>query len=125
MAGAGAILLVEDDPVLGPLLVSLLESGGHTNVLLAADAPDAHALVERFGGEIAVLVVDVGLPSLRGDQLAHRLAARLPRLRVVLMSGYVDERARPPGTPASWRSLAKPFTAEELLAAVASALDAE
>lgn len=117
---AGAILVVEDDPVLGPLLVSLLEAGGHGTVLLAADAPDAHAAVERFGGEVSVLVVDVGLPSQRGDLLAHELAARFPTLRVVLMSGHVDERGRPPGTPDAWLSLEKPFTAAQLLATVAS-----
>jgi DNA-binding NtrC family response regulator len=117
---ADAILVVEDDPTLGPLLVSVLEAGGHGTVLLAADAPYAHGAVDRFGGEVAVLVVDVGLPSQRGDQLAHELAARFPGLRVVLMSGHVDERARPPGTPDSWLSLTKPFTAAQLLATVAS-----
>ena len=118
----GAILVVEDDPILGPLLVSLLEAGGHGTVLLAADAPDAHAAIEQFGGDVAVLVVDVGLPSLRGDQLAHQLAARFPGLRVVLMSGHVDERGRPPGTPDSWLSLEKPYTAAQLLATVAALL---
>ena len=122
---AGAILLVEDDAVLGPLLVSLLEAGGHANVLLAADAPDAHAAVERAGGEIALLVVDVGLPSQRGDLLAHELARRVRGLRVILMSGHVDERGRPPGTPESWLSLQKPFTAAQLLATVASLSAAE
>lgn len=122
---AGAILVVEDDPVLGPLLVSLLEAGGHGTVLLAADAPEAHAVVERFGGEVAILVVDVGLPSQRGDLLAHDLATRFRGLRVVLTSGHVDERGRPPGTPDAWLSLEKPFTAAQLLATVASLSSAD
>ena len=122
---AGAILLVEDDPILGPLLVSLLEAGGHGTVLLAADAPEAYAAVERLGGEVAVLVVDVGLPSQRGDLLAHQLTARIPGLRVVLMSGHFDERSRPPGTPDAWLILGKPLTAAQLLASVESLLGAQ
>jgi DNA-binding response OmpR family regulator len=121
----GAILVVEDDPILGPLLVSLLETGGHPTVLLAVDATAALDAVDAFGGEIALLVADLGLPSQRGDRLAHRLAARFSRLRVILISGHLDERGRPPGTPDSWLSLSKPFTAAELLAAVASLLDGE
>jgi DNA-binding NtrC family response regulator len=114
---SGAILLVEDSPVLGPLLQAVLTGGGHPEVLLAADAPEALAVAQRYGGEISVLVTDLGLPSTRGDLLAHELQRRIPGLAVVI-SGYTDHRGVPIGALPAWKRLEKPFTMESLIAAV-------
>jgi two-component system cell cycle sensor histidine kinase/response regulator CckA len=118
----GSILVVEDDSVLGPLLEMLLRGSGHTEVLLAPDAPEAMSVARSHPRGISLLITDLGLPSKRGDALARELLALYPRLRVILMSGYTDERGKPAGAPASWVMLQKPFTVERLMAAVNSSL---
>lgn len=119
---SAAILLVEDSPILGPLLASMLKASGHHEVLFAPDAPEALTTAAGYCGEISLMVTDVGLPSKRGDVLARELTALYPHMRVLLISGYTDERGRPADAPASWRTLEKPFTIEGLLAAVERSL---
>jgi DNA-binding response OmpR family regulator len=118
----GAILVVDDDSILGPLVEMLLRGGGHTDVLLAPDAPEALSVARSYPRDISLLIADLGLPSLRGDALARELLALYPRLRVILMSAYTDDRGRPAGAPPSWRMLEKPFTVEGLLATVKATL---
>jgi two-component system cell cycle sensor histidine kinase/response regulator CckA len=52
---------------------------------------DALELARRFQGEIALLVTDVVMPLISGRELADRLSAAHPRLRVLFMSGYTDD----------------------------------
>ena len=118
-----AILIVEDDPQLGPLLVTMLRQSGHERVLLANDAPEAIATAMAHRDEIELLISDVGLPSRRGDALAADLAGRLPGIGVLLMSGSPNERKSRVSVPAGWSLLDKPFSREALLAAVAIALE--
>jgi CheY-like chemotaxis protein len=72
---------------------------------------------------VRLLVTDVVMPGLGGHALAERLRAQRAGLPVLFMSGYAvpDE---PGGGPAVAPLLAKPFTAEELLAAVGEAAGA-
>jgi len=116
-AGA-AILLVEDDDMVRSFASSVLSNAGYT-VLEASDATSAIE-VAQSGLNPRALITDVVMPGMSGPELA----AELPHLPALYISGYVeDERRRRllEAAPSS-RFLAKPFRADELLDALVDVL---
>lgn len=119
-AGAGRrVLVVEDDPSLREVVGAVLRAAGYEVVLAgsAAAARAAVAAAEEQHGPPEVLLCDLVLPDAHGTALAAELHQRQPGARVLLMSGYTDD----PGAAVAVSGgglpfLAKPFTAEELLA---------
>ncbi len=115
--GEGPVLLVEDEPVLQRLAERVLRRAGHAS-LLAGSAEAALDLLERSPAP-GLLVCDIALPGMDGVALARRLRDRWPRLPVVLASGYGGQREGLAAEGFHW--LAKPYTPEELMAALAAA----
>ena len=109
-------LVVDDDDDLRDLLVDILQGPG-ISVHVAKDAIEALAAFEAF--HFDVVVTDVHMPRLSGLELAQRLRARHAHLVIVVLSG----RAEP--SPQTWAAcgadvfLAKPFSKEALLDAIA------
>lgn len=91
LAGRETVLLVEDDALVRAAAVEMLAELGFA-VLEAGDGPAALALLES-GARIDVLFTDIGLPGLRGDELARRARELRADLRIVLASGYSDREA--------------------------------
>jgi signal transduction histidine kinase/CheY-like chemotaxis protein len=120
---ARTILVAEDDRQVREAVVGALDRAGHT-VIEATDASDALAISAERLRSLDLLVTDVVMPGLRGDELARRLRAIRPGLRVLFMSGYTGEdfvRGEDgPGTG----FLAKPFSPDALLDAVEDLLGA-
>lgn len=84
------LVLVEDDPLVrGALRRSLLTQG--YGVLEFGSAEDFLAALDQQALEPELLVSDVRLPGLDGISLAEQLIVRFPRLRVLLISGYLDD----------------------------------
>ena len=82
------ILIVEDEPLVRLSAIDMIEELGFA-VLEAEDAPEA--LSYLHGGErIDILFCDVGLPGMRGPELAQKAVRLRPGLRVVFASGYGD-----------------------------------
>jgi two-component system, cell cycle sensor histidine kinase and response regulator CckA len=109
-----AVLVVDDDPQILDVLAELLQVAGY-EVETAADCRAAHAVVERRGETLDLLLTDVLLPVTNGKILADQLTARCPTLRVLYMSGYADHELAALGVqpnPATF--LRKPFTYAEL-----------
>ncbi len=112
------LLLVEDEPALRLLVVTMLEEEGYL-VLQAGNGLDAIALAERHRGEIDLLLTDVVMPRLSGPELAQELRALRPGLEVLFMSGYNDSRLVHRGVEQSnVNLLVKPFSPDELVAKV-------
>ena len=113
------LLLVEDEPALRLLVVTMLEEEGYL-VLQAGNGLDAIALAERHRGDIALLLTDVVMPRLSGPELAQQLRAMRPGLEVLFMSGYNDSRLVHRGVEeANVNLLVKPFSPDDLVKRVA------
>jgi two-component system, cell cycle sensor histidine kinase and response regulator CckA len=117
--GSETILVAEDDEVLRTLLRIALGSCGYT-VLTSASGPAALELAGRHAEPIALLVSDVTMPGMEGPELARRLTAIRPGLRVLLLSGYSQDPAH---LDAGVDSLQKPFRPSTLVAKVRQILD--
>ena len=119
--GFETVLLVEDDAGVRATASSILHRHGYT-VFEAHDAAEALRLADG-GTRIDLLLTDVVMPGPSGIELAERLTQGLPRLRVVLMSGYHDRGSAPAAYPAGWLMIEKPFMPATLLRAVREVLD--
>ncbi len=112
-----SILLVEDDDTIRALGAEVLGTAGY-HVLPARDASEAEQLAAGLG-RLDALVTDVVMPGLSGLELSARLSRTFGGLRTLFCSGYPDEViARRGPMPEGAALLAKPFTPDELRAAV-------
>ena len=120
-SAGGAVVVVEDDPLVRELVREMLVQTGH-DVFATADPEDALRHVEQ-GRNCDLLVTDLTLPKFNGVQLVERARSARPDLRALFMSGLLadpESFARSSGEYV----VAKPFTIEEFLAKVGEALAA-
>jgi PAS domain S-box-containing protein len=116
--GLETVLLVEDDEALRTLALRTLDRKGY-RVYVAENAREALELWEERQAEIDALVTDVVMPGMSGIELAERLAAARPSIRIVLMSGLASPaaarqiRSDPPVV-----FLDKPFAPDSLVQAL-------
>jgi two-component system, cell cycle sensor histidine kinase and response regulator CckA len=95
-------------------------------VLTAGGGPEAIALVTDHEGDIDLLSTDVVMPQMLGKEVATRLLALRPELRLLYMSGYAQPVLASKGTlEAGIVLLEKPFSEPVLLAKVRDVLDAD
>jgi CheY-like chemotaxis protein len=85
------VLLAEDEALVGLSLGDLLEAEGHA-VVLACDGAEALAAARRLGAALDVLVTDLNMPGLTGEDLIRAPRAERPGLPVVVVTG-----SPPPG----------------------------
>jgi PAS domain S-box-containing protein len=122
--GTETILLAEDEPSLRQLMARVLRTQGYT-VLEAADGHEALALAQANGAKIQLLLTDVIMPGLSGKTLAEWLGQVNPAVRVLFISGYINNNAvrdamSKPGT----FFLQKPFNPLNLAEKVREAIEA-
>ncbi len=124
-AGSGTILLVEDDFAARLVATRLLEIGGYR--VLAADGPAAAIdLARGHEGPIDLLLTDLVMPDMRGDQLAEHIGRLRAGVQVLFMSGYTQEAVLHQGRmPQGMHLLQKPFTPEQLRTRVRQLLQSE
>lgn len=124
-AGTETILLVEDAEPLRTLAKEILEHSGYT-VLEAANGIEAIQVAHNSHGPIHLLLTDVIMPVMGGEQLAAQLTRVRPDMKVLYMSGYPNDGIAWSGMLASGvMLLEKPFSREILMRRVRQALDNE
>ena len=121
--GTETILFVEDEEHLRAVLSETMELLGY-NLLTAKSGEDALAISANCKQEIHLLLTDVRLPEMKGPELALRIQADRPQIKVIYISGYPKEVLAPdgilePGTVL----LHKPFTIKILAATLREVLD--
>jgi two-component system cell cycle sensor histidine kinase/response regulator CckA len=122
--GRETILLVEDETAVRAVTSQVLRRLGY-GVLEASDAESAIRLAEASDTPIAILVTDVVMPGMDGRDLADRLLADRPDLKVLFVSGYAyDTALEHGGMEAGFHFLQKPFSPEGLARTVRGVLDA-
>jgi CheY-like chemotaxis protein len=118
------ILLIEDDSEVRTLAQEVLEARGYR--ILAADLPgEALEIAGAHPGPIHLLLTDVVMPGASGRQIADRLAVTRPEMRVLYMSGYMDDTILRHGiSEQEIAFLPKPFAPNTLARKVREVLDA-
>jgi len=114
------VLVAEDNPAVREFIQRSLQSSGHTVTPVADGQQALDALArEKFD----VLVTDIVMPNVDGIALALKAVRLFPDLRIVMISGYAQERMRAHNLDALvHRIIAKPFSLEEICDAVRDAL---
>jgi len=121
--GQETILLVEDEQALREVTRRILAAAGY-RVIVAANGPEALEAAGAHDGPIDLLLSDVVMPHMPGPQLAERLLAQRPTVRVLLMSGFAQPILDAGGHLDDGVTLIeKPFSGPALLAKVAQILE--
>lgn len=111
------VLLVEDEDMVRKVVSRMLTSRGY-EVHAAASGSEAMALFDGADPEaFDLLVTDLMMPDGGGLGVARELTARMPELRVLLVSGY-SATGTDGWDPSRFRFLTKPFGAAELSRAI-------
>ena len=119
------ILLAEDDESVRGFVARALEMSGHT-VTAVCDGEEAYdVLAERDRGTFDLLLSDIKMPFMDGIELAHLAAGMDGDLKILLMTGFADQRERADSLQRIVVDVvSKPFTLATIRKAVAEALDA-
>jgi PAS domain S-box-containing protein len=120
--GTETILLVEDEDAIRVVAATILRRQGYT-VLVAADGPDALDVFARTTTPIHLLLTDVVMPKMSGVELAERLVACRPGLRVLCMSGFTEDGVARRVAEHGYGFIEKPFNPERLIQHVRQVLD--
>lgn len=114
------ILVVDDEPAVRRLAALMLKNAGY-GVYMAGSAVEAIELAESLACELNLLITDMRMPGVDGHELIGRIRRICPHMDVMVFSGFIADTERSRNYPI----LAKPFTKEQLLAAVREILDVQ
>jgi DNA-binding NtrC family response regulator len=114
------ILLVDDEQSVRAIVLKILRRAKY-NVLEAENGEAALKIADTHPGKIDLVLSDMYMPGLRGPEVVELLAPKRPGLRALFMSGYADQDART-GVPQGANFISKPFSGQELAAAVEAVL---
>jgi len=103
------LLVVEDDDIVRMLMVEVLDELGYA-AIEADCASAALKILEDPNQPLALLMTDVGLPDMRGEELAAKARALRPLLPVLFASGYAESLNVPEGM----HMIGKPFSIDQL-----------
>lgn len=125
LSGTETILVVEDQDEVRKLIVETLISYGY-HVLEAPHGGSALLTCERFKGRIDLIISDIVMPQMNGQELVERLLPLQPHMKILFISGYSEnifpeKSALDPGT----LFVQKPFTPMELLGKVRQVIDTD
>jgi CheY-like chemotaxis protein len=114
------VMLVDDEAEICEMCKSILECFDY-RVLTAENGMEALAQVERHPGEISAAVIDMMMPVMDGPATIRALRQAAPSLKIIATSGLsVEEQSRVLGDATPDVYLKKPYSADQLVAALAN-----
>ncbi len=117
------ILVVEDEPAILALAVTVLENLNYT-VLSASTPGEAIRMAAEYEGVIQVLMTDVVMPEMNGNDLARKLLSLYPHLRTLFMSGYTANAIAHRGVlDDGINFIQKPFSTRDIAIKIRKVLD--
>jgi CheY-like chemotaxis protein len=123
LRGSETVLAVDDDPSIRDLLAEVLRPLGY-KVLFAANGEEALALAASQQENIDLLLTDVMLPGIKGQELAKQLLHSCPGVNVLFMSGYLcPSMAHSESDQRFEAFIQKPFAPNALLRKIRNLLD--
>jgi two-component system, cell cycle sensor histidine kinase and response regulator CckA len=120
--GSETILVVEDEDEVRSLACEFLQMSSYS-VLTAKDGVEALEVSKRLGGSIQLLLTDVVMPKMHGTELAQKLKADFPSLRIVYMSGYLEQDTCSREILEKAFVLQKPFSRDTLIRQIGEAFE--
>ena len=118
------VLIVDDEESMRMLVARAIAMDGHQTVT-AQDGAEALEILTREQGRFDLLLTDIQMPIMDGIALALATARDFPRLTILLMTGFADQRERAYGLNAIAHDvISKPFSVADIRTAVADALAA-
>ncbi|MBI3700909.1 MAG: response regulator [Afipia sp.] len=116
------VLIADDEESMRALVARAIAMDGH-DIVTAADGAEALELLSRESGGFDLLLTDIQMPVMDGIALALAAARDYPRLIILLMTGFADQRERASGLDAIVHDvITKPFAVADIRTAVADAL---
>ncbi len=116
------VLIADDEESMRTLVARAIAMDGHKTVT-AEDGAEALEIIARENGAFDLLLTDIQMPVMDGIALALAAARDYPRLVILLMTGFADQRERASGLNAIVHDvITKPFAVADIRTAVADAL---
>lgn len=116
------VLIADDEESMRTLVARAIAMDGHETVT-AEDGAEALDILTRDNGAFDLLLTDIQMPVMDGIALALTAARDYPRLVILLMTGFADQRERASGLDAIVHDvITKPFAVADIRTAVADAL---
>ena len=106
--GSGRVLVVDDVDLLREFTKAFLETAGLT-VLLAGSGIEAVQVLEKETEPVDLVFTDYNMPGMNGVELIEQVAARWPKIKFVLASGYLDDTTRQRIVRTGASILSKPY----------------
>lgn len=120
--GSEVVLVVDDEAAVRAPIARMLKHLGYF-VLEGSNGEDALQVISDYGGPVHLVISDVRMPEMDGEELANMLRSAFPDMRLLLISGVGGHAVNVSHDIEGCRFLAKPFTLDELAATVRSLLD--
>ncbi len=121
--GSETVLVIEDEEMLLDIIRNILVPKGYS-VLTARDGEDGLRVYTQNEDNIDLIISDLGLPILSGEELVNRILSKNPGANIMVASGFIDPDTKTSLTNVGVRKFVnKPYSAGEVLAAVREALD--
>ena len=119
------ILLTEDDEAVRSFVARALQMDGH-HVVTADDGEDGYDRLIEHEGNFDLLLTDIKMPFMDGIELSQTAASHYPGLKILMMTGFADQRERADGLDAIVIDVvSKPFSLAEIRKAVIAAIECE
>jgi len=116
------VLIVDDEESMRLLVARAIAMDGH-DITTAADGAEALEILGSTDAPFELVLTDIQMPVMDGIALALSAARDFPRVTILLMTGYAEQRERASGLSAIVHDvIKKPFSVAEIRTAVADAL---